>query len=170
VHYEQISYEGYAPSGVALIVECLTDNRNRTGSDIRAIFSKNGGSMAEPGAVSWQFDRKGVILVPKSVTEDDLMLVTLEAGAEDISDAGDQWQVTTPPSDMPAVKAALDDAGIESESAEVTLLPSTTIALDSEGDAKKVLHLVDVLEDHDDVQNVYANFDIPDAVLELVSG
>ena len=168
VHYEQISYEGYAPSGVALIVECLTDNRNRTGSDIRAIFSKNGGSMAEPGAVSWQFDRKGVILVPKSVTEDDLMLVALEAGAEDISDAGDQWQVTTPPSDLPAVKASLDDAGIESESAEVTLLPSTTIALDTEGDAKKVLHLVDVLEDHDDVQNVYANFDIPDEILELV--
>ena len=170
VHYEQISYEGYAPSGVALIVECLTDNRNRTGSDIRAIFSKNGGSMAEPGAVSWQFERKGVILVPKSVTEDDLMLVALEAGAEDISDAGDQWQVTTPPSDMPAVKTSLDEAGMESESAEVTLLPSTTIALDTEADAKKVLHLVDVLEDHDDVQNVYANFDIPDSVLELVSG
>ena len=168
VHYEQISYEGYAPSGVALIVECLTDNRNRTGSDIRAIFSKNGGSMAEPGAVSWQFDRKGVILVPKSVTEDDLMLVALEAGAEDISDTGDQWQVTTPPSDMPAVKTSLDEAGIESESAEVTLLPSTTIALESEGDAKKVLHLIDVLEDHDDVQNVYANFDIPDEILEMV--
>ena len=168
VHYEQISYEGYAPSGVALIVECLTDNRNRTGADIRAIFSKNGGSMAEPGAVSWQFDRKGVILVPKSVTEDDLMLVALEAGAEDISDAGDQWQVTTPPSDMPAVKASLDEAGIESESAEVTLLPSTTIALDNEAEAKKVLHLVDLLEDHDDVQNVYANFDIPDQILEMV--
>ena len=168
VHYEQISYEGYAPSGVALIVECLTDNRNRTGSDIRAIFSKNGGSMAEPGAVSWQFDRKGVILVPKSVTEDDLMLVALEAGAEDISDAGDHWQVTTPPSDMPAVKTSLDEAGIEAESAEVTLLASTTIALDSEGDAKKVLHLIDVLEDHDDVQNVYANFDIPDEILEMV--
>ena len=170
VHYEQISYEGYAPSGVALIVECLTDNRNRTGADIRAIFSKNGGSMAEPGAVSWQFDRKGVILVPKTVTEDDLMLVALEAGAEDISDAGDQWQVTTPPSDMPAVRDAIDGAGIIVESGEVTLVPSTTIALDSEGEAKKVLHLVDLLEDHDDVQNVYANFDIPDSVLELVSG
>lgn len=168
VHYEQISYEGYAPSGVALIVECLTDNRNRTGSDIRAIFSKNGGSMAEPGAVSWQFDRKGVILVPKSVPEDDLMLVALEAGAEDISDAGDQWQVTTPPSDLPAVKASLDDAGIESESAEVTMLSSNTVNLETEGDAKKVLHLIDVLEDHDDVQNVYANFDIPDAVMELI--
>lgn len=168
VRYEQVSYEGYAPSGVAVIVECLTDNRNRTGSDIRSTFSKNGGSMAEPGAVSWQFERKGVILVARSVTEDDLMLVALEAGAEDISDAGDSWQVTTPPSDMPAVKAALDEAGIATESAEVTLLPSTTIALENESDAKKVLHLVDMLEDHDDVQNVYANFDIPDNIMELV--
>jgi YebC/PmpR family DNA-binding regulatory protein len=168
VRYEQVSYEGYAPSGVAVIVETLTDNRNRTGSDIRAIFSKNGGSMAEPGAVSWQFDRKGVILVPRSVGEDDLMLVALEAGAEDISDGGDHWQVTTPPSDLPEVRAALDDAGMDVESAEVTLLPSTTVALDREADAKKVLHLVDLLEEHDDVQNVYANFDIPDSVLELV--
>ena len=168
VRYEQVSYEGYAPSGVAVIVECLTDNRNRTGADIRSTFSKNGGSMAEPGAVSWQFERKGVILVPKSVTEDDLMLVALEAGAEDISDSGESWQVTTPPSDMPAVRNALDEAGIAVESAEVTLLPSTTIALENESDAKKVLHLIDLLEDHDDVQNVYANFDIPDSILELV--
>jgi YebC/PmpR family DNA-binding regulatory protein len=169
VRYEQVSYEGYAPSGVAVIVECLTDNRNRTGADIRAIFSKNGGSMAEPGAVSWQFERKGAINVPQaSVTEDDLMLVTLEAGAEDIIDAGDHWQVTTPPSDISAVRAALEAAGIAFESAEVTLLPTTTVPLATESDAKKVLHLVDLLEDHDDVQNVYANFDIPDAILELV--
>lgn len=168
VRYEQVSYEGYAPNGVAVIVECLTDNRNRTGADIRSTFSKNGGSMAEPGAVSWQFDRKGVILVPKTVTEDDLMLVALEAGAEDISDSGEQWQVTTPPSDLPAVRTALEEAGMAVESAEVTLVPSTTVALQSESDAKKVLHLVDLLEDHDDVQNVYANFDIPDSILELV--
>ena len=168
VRYEQVSYEGYAPNGVAVIVECLTDNRNRTGADIRAIFSKNGGSMAEPGAVAWQFERKGVALVPKTVTEDDLMLVALEAGAEDLSDSGDHWQVTTPPSDLPAVRTALDEAGMAVDSSEVTLLPSTTIALDSEGEAKKVLHLVDLREDHDDVQNVYANFDIPDSILELV--
>jgi YebC/PmpR family DNA-binding regulatory protein len=168
VRYEQVSYEGYAPNGVAVIVECLTDNRNRTGADIRSTFSKNGGSMAEPGAVSWQFERKGVILVPNSVTEDDLMLVALEAGAEDISEAGETWQVTTPPSDLPAVRDALDGAGIPIESAEVTLLSSTTVAIENESDAKKVLHLVDLLEDHDDVQNVYANFDIPDSVLELV--
>jgi YebC/PmpR family DNA-binding regulatory protein len=174
VRYEQVSYEGYAPNGVAVIIECLTDNRNRTGADIRSIFSKNGGSMAEPGAVSWQFERKGVILVPKAggdgkpVTEDDLMLVALDAGAEDISDSGDQWQVTTPPSDINTVRAALDGAALPVESAEVTMLPSTTVALEKEGDAKKVLHLVDLLEEHDDVQNVYANFDIPDSIMELV--
>jgi YebC/PmpR family DNA-binding regulatory protein len=175
VRYEQVSYEGYAPSGVALIIECLTDNRNRTGSDIRATFSKNGGSMAEPGAVAWQFDRKGVLLVTKTggpggapVTEDDLMLVALDSGAEDITDAGDHWQVTTPPSDLMAVKAAIEAAGIAVESAETTMLASTTVALDNESDAKKVLRLVDLLEDHDDVQNVYANFDIPDEILELV--
>ena len=174
VRYEQISYEGYAPSGVAVIVECLTDNRNRTGSDIRSTFSKAGGSMAEPGAVSWQFERKGVVLVPKApagkpeVTEDDLMLVALDAGAEDITDAGSSWQVTTPPHDLPAVRMALEEAGVVTDSAEVTMLPSTTIALDNEADAKKVLRLVDILEELDDVQNVYANFDIPDSVLELV--
>ena len=175
VRYEQVSYEGYAPSGVAVIVECLTDNRNRTGADIRSTFSKNGGSMAEPGAVSWQFERKGVLLVSKKggsagpeVTEDDLLLVALDAGAEDISEAGDQWQVTTPPGDMPAVRTAVEEAGMSIESAEVTLLASTSVPLDNEGDAKKVLHLIDLLEDHDDVQNVYANFDIPDSILELV--
>jgi YebC/PmpR family DNA-binding regulatory protein len=173
VRYEQITYEGYAPSGVAVIVECLTDNRNRTGSDIRSTFSKAGGSMAEPGAVSWQFERKGVVLVAKSgpkteVTEDDLMLVALDAGAEDITDAGTSWQVTTPPSAMPAVKTALEEAGMATESAEVTMLPSTVIALDNENDAKKVLRLVDILEELDDVQNVYANFDIPDHIIELV--
>jgi YebC/PmpR family DNA-binding regulatory protein len=174
VRYEQVSYEGYAPSGVAVIVECLTDNRNRTGADIRATFSKNGGSMAEPGAVSWQFERKGLILVPKTggksgdVAEDDLMLVALEAGADDITDAGEHWQVTTPPSGLPAVRDALEAAGIGADSAEVTMVSSNTVALENESDARKVLHLVDLLEDHDDVQNVYANFDIPDSILELV--
>ena len=173
VRYEQVSYEGYAPHGVAVIIECLTDNRNRTGSDIRTIFSKNGGSMAEPGAVSWQFERKGVILVSKKgasgdVTEDDLMLAALEAGADDISDAGDQWQVTTPPHDEPAVRSALEEAGMTVDSAEVTLVPSTSVPLESEGDARQVLRVIDLLEDHDDVQNVYANFDIPDRVLETI--
>jgi YebC/PmpR family DNA-binding regulatory protein len=169
VRYEQVSYEGYAPSGVAVIVECLTDNRNRTGADIRSTFSKNGGSMAEPGAVSWQFERKGIVLVPKDgVTEDDLMLAALDAGAEDIADEGDQWQVTTPPSDLPAVRDAIEAAGLTVDSAEVTMISTNTVPLSNEGDAKKVLHLIDLLEEHDDVQNVYANFDIPDSILELV--
>jgi YebC/PmpR family DNA-binding regulatory protein len=169
VTYEQVVYEGYAPSGVAIIVECLTDNRNRTGPELRATFSKNGGSMAEPGAVAWQFERKGVVLVPAgAATEDDLMLSALEAGAEDIVLAGDSWQVTTPPHDLPAVRDALEAAGIAVESAEVTMLATQTVPLDNEADAKKVLRLVDLLEDNDDVQNVYANFDIPDAILELV--
>jgi YebC/PmpR family DNA-binding regulatory protein len=174
VRYEQITYEGYAPSGVAVIIECLSDNRNRTGSDIRSTFSKAGGSMAEPGAVSWQFHRKGVVMVPKhpnaktEVGEDDLMLIALDAGAEDIADAGDSWQVTSPPGDLAALKSALDEARIASDSAEVTMVPDTTIPLDNESDAKKVIRLIDLLEDLDDVQNVYANFDIPDAILELV--
>ena len=168
VKYEAISYEGYAPNGVAVIVEVLSDNRNRTGADIRSIFSKNGGSMAEPGAVSWQFERKGVLILPKKISEDDLMLVALEAGADDLEDQGDTWQITTPPTDFNAVRAALDEAGIEYDSAELTMMPTTVVPLESEGDARKVLRLVDLLEDHDDVQNVYANFDIPDSVLELV--
>ncbi|MHB1533796.1 MAG: YebC/PmpR family DNA-binding transcriptional regulator [Acidimicrobiales bacterium] len=174
VRYEQVTYEGYAGSGVAVIVECLTDNRNRTGSDIRAVFSKNGGSMAARGAVSWQFERKGVVLVPKAgpggreITEDDLMLAALDAGAEDITDTGGSWQVTTPPNAVTAVRDALGGAGIDVESAEATMLASTTVALDNESDAKKVLRLIDLLEEHDDVQNVYANFDIPDTILELV--
>ena len=168
VRYEQVSYEGYAPSGVAVIVECLTDNRNRTGSDIRSAFSKNGGSMAEPGAVSWQFERRGVISVGRAVTEDEIMLAALDAGALDVVDLGDEWQVTTSPTDVNTVRQAVEDAGISVASSEVTLLATTSVELSSEGDARKVLHLVDVLEDHDDVQNVYANFDIPDEILNLV--
>lgn len=174
VRYESVSYEAYAPSGVAVIIETLTDNRNRTGSDVRAIFSKNGGSMAEPGAVAWQFERKGVIQVPKRVakgpeiTEDDMMMAALEAGAEDIGDGGDNWEITTAPGETGAVRDALEAAGIAIQSADVTLLATNTVPLDNESDAKKVLRLIDLLEDLDDVQNVYANFDIPDNILELV--
>jgi YebC/PmpR family DNA-binding regulatory protein len=168
VKYETVMYEGYAPSGVAVIVECLTDNRNRTGPDVRTVFTKLGGSMAEPGAVAWQFERKGVIVLPHKVTEDELMEVALEAGAEDIADQGDTWQVTTGPSDLHTVVKALDEAGIAYDNADLTMLPSQTIPLDNEGDARKVLRLIDGLEDLDDVQNVFANFDIPDAILESV--
>jgi YebC/PmpR family DNA-binding regulatory protein len=175
VTYEQVSYEGYAPAGVALIVECLTDNRNRTGSDIRSTFSKNGGSLAEPGAVSWQFKRKGVILVPKArpgggeITEDDLMLVALDHGAEDITNTGESWQIViTAPNEVAGARAALEEEGFPVESAEATMLADNQVPLDNESDAKKVLRLVDLLEDNDDVQNVYANFDIPDNIIELV--
>src|SRR5436190_7614725 len=168
VKYESVSYEGYAPSGVAVIVECLTDNRNRTGADIRSIFTKNGGSMAEPGAVSWQFERKGVVILPKTVGEDDLMLVALEAGAEDLADQGDTWQLTSSATDLPGLRAALEEGAIAFDSADVTMLSTTTVPLETEGDARKVLKVIDLLEDHDDVQNVYANFDIPDAVIEAV--
>jgi YebC/PmpR family DNA-binding regulatory protein len=168
VKYETVSYEGYAPSGVAVIVECLTDNRNRTGPDVRTVFTKLGGSMAEPGAVAWQFERKGVVILPKKIGEDELMEVALEAGAEDLEDQGDTWQLTSGPSDLHTLTAALEAAGIAFDSADLTMLPTQSIPLASEGDARKVLRLIDALEDLDDVQNVYANFDIPDAILELV--
>jgi YebC/PmpR family DNA-binding regulatory protein len=168
VRYESVSYEGYAPNGVAVIVETLTDNRNRTGADIRSIFTKNGGSMAEPGAVSWQFERKGVVILPKSVEEDDLMMVALDAGAEDLADQGDTWQLTSPATDLPGLRSALEEASIPFDSADVTMLSTQTVPLETEGDARRVLKVIDLLEDHDDVQNVYANFDIPDSIIDLV--
>ncbi|HLM64165.1 MAG TPA: YebC/PmpR family DNA-binding transcriptional regulator [Acidimicrobiales bacterium] len=168
VTYEQITYEGYAPGGVAVMAEVLTDNRNRTGADIRSAFSKNGGSMAEPGAVAWQFDRKGVLLVDRKVDEEELMLTALDAGAEDIVDDGEAWRVTTPPGDLHGVRAALEAAGIAVESADLLMVPQATIALDSAEQAKKVLRLVDALDEQDDVQAVHANFDIPDHILETV--
>jgi YebC/PmpR family DNA-binding regulatory protein len=167
--YEAVSYEGYATNGVAVFVECLTDNRNRTTAEVKNIFNRNGGSIAEPGSVAWQFERKGLILVgADATTEDELMTVALDAGAEDIADAGDTWQVTTGATDLHAVRTALDDAGIAVQSADLTMLPSSTVPLPDEAAAKSVLRVVDALEDHDDVQNVYANFDIPDDVLAAV--
>ena len=171
VRYEPVNYEGYAPLGVAVYVETLTDNRNRTGADVRSIFSKNGGSSAEPGAVAWQFERKAVIIVPKeggAESEDDVMMAGLDAGMEDLEDQGDTWQLTAAPTDLGRLRDALEAAGVKVTSAELTMVPTTTIALESEADARKVLRLVDALEDHDDVQAVYANFDIPDNVLQLV--
>ncbi len=169
VRYEPVSYEGYAPCGVAVYVEALTDNRNRTGADVRSIFSKNGGSSAEPGAVAWQFERKGVVIAAKTADDDEFMLLALDAGADDLDDQGDTWQVTCPPTELARVRTGLEQAGVRVESADLTMLPSTTIALESENDARRVLKLVDALEDNDDVQAVYANFDIPDAVLQSVT-
>ena len=169
VTYEEVNYEGYAPHGIAVFVETLTDNRNRTGSEVKNVFTRNGGSLAEPGAVSWQFERKGVILLDKAAAdEDNLMLTVLEAGAEDVDDQGDTWQVTTPPTDLHAVRTALDEAGIAFRSSDLTMLASQTVPLGDAAAAKSVLRVIDGLEEHDDVQNVYANFDIPDDVLAAV--
>jgi len=169
VVYEQVSYEGYAPSGVAVIVQALTDNRNRTSAEIKNIFSRNGGSFAEPGAVSWQFERKGIVVVDRSVDEDELTLAAADAGADDVQDLGETWQVTTPPTELHAVRTAIEEAGMGVKSSDLTMIPTTTVALDSEAAAKSVLRLMDALEEHDDVEAVYANFDIPDSVLEAVS-
>jgi YebC/PmpR family DNA-binding regulatory protein len=168
VIYEQITYEGYAPHGVAVLIDVLTDNRNRTGSEVRTALKKNGGSIAEPGAVAWQFERKGVVMVPRSIEEDDIMLAALEAGAEDIVDEGDSWRITCDPHDTPAVEAALVEAGITVESADTTMLPTSTVPLDTAELAKSVLRVIDALEEDDDVQDVYANFDIPDEVMASI--
>ncbi len=169
VTYESITYEGYATNGVAVYVEVLTDNRNRTGAEVKNVFKSNGGSLAEPGAVAWQFERKGLIIIDKAAaSEDDLMLAALDAGAEDIADLGDTWQVTTAATDLHSVRVALDAAGIAVASADQTMLPSTSVELDEASKAKSVLRVIDALEEHDDVQNVYANFDIPDDVLASV--
>jgi YebC/PmpR family DNA-binding regulatory protein len=169
VRYESVTYEGYAPGGVAVIVECLTDNRNRTGADVRSTFTRNGGSMAEPGAVSWQFERKGVVIMPKTVAEDDLMLAALEAGAEDLSDEGDTWQITCPPTELGRLRAALDEAGFAYDSADLTMLPTQTVPLATESDARRVLRVIDGLEEDDDVQNVYSNFDVEESEMEALA-
>jgi YebC/PmpR family DNA-binding regulatory protein len=168
VRYEAVTYEGYAPGGVAVLVETLTDNRNRTGAEVRSLFSRLGGSLAEPGAVAWQFERKGVVILPKGPTEDELMLLVLEAGGEDLVDDGDTWRVTTPPAALGGVRAALDADGMGYESADVTMQPTSTVPLGTAEEAKKVLRLLDALDEHDDVQTVHANFDIPDDILQSV--
>jgi YebC/PmpR family DNA-binding regulatory protein len=171
VQYESVNYEGYGPHGVAVYVQTLTDNRNRTGAEVKNVFTKNGGSFAEPGAVSWQFERRGVVLVPKdAASEDDLMLIAADAGADDIGDAGDEWEVTTPPTELHAVRTAIEAAGVSVKSSDLTMVPTTTVALEDENAAKQVLRLMDALEDHDDVEAVYANFDIPESVLAAVAG
>ncbi len=169
VAYEAVTYEGYAPGGVAVYVETLTDNRNRTGPEIRSLFNKAGGSMAEPGAVAWQFSRKGLLTVPAEVPEDDLMLLALDAGAEDIVLQGDVWQVTCEPHDTMAVRDAIVEGGVEVRSADLTMIPSTVIQIEDAGVAASIMKVIEALDDHDDVQEVYANFDISDEILEQLS-
>ena len=170
VRYEAVNYEGYAPGGVAVIVETLTDNRNRTGAEVRNLFSRNGGSMAEPGAVSWQFERKGVLSLPRDLDEERIMDVAVDAGAENLSDEGDRWVLTCGPTQLAEVRSALEAAGLTPQAAELSLEPTTTVAVNDEADAKRVLRLLDAIDDHDDVQAVHANFDIPDDVMASFEG
>ena len=167
--WQTIMYEGYGPNGVALLVECLTDNRNRAATDVRVALTRNGGSMADPGSVSYLFSRKGVVIVPKTegMTEDDILMVVLDAGAEEVNDLGESFEIVSEATDMVAVRKAVQDAGLDYESAEANFLPSVSVELDEEG-ARKVFRLIEALEDSDDVQNVFANFDVSDEVMEAV--
>jgi YebC/PmpR family DNA-binding regulatory protein len=165
--YQTIMYEGYAPGGVAVLIECLTDNRNRAASEVRVALTRNGGSLADPGSVSYMFNRKGVVIVPAAngLDEDTVLMAVLDAGAEEVNDMGDSFEVVCEAGDLVPVRKALQDAGIDYDSAESSFLPTMSVPLDEEG-AKKVFRLIEALEDSDDVQNVFANFDVSDAVLE----
>jgi YebC/PmpR family DNA-binding regulatory protein len=167
--WQTIMYEGYGPNGVAVLIECLTDNRNRAAMEVRTAMSRNGGSMADPGSVSYLFNRKGVVIVPENngLAEDDVLLAVLDAGAEEVNNLGEAYEVISEATDLVPVRTALQDAGIDYDSADTSFLPSVQVPLDEDG-ARKVLRLVDALEDLDDVQNVYANFDVTDEVLEAV--
>ena len=167
--YQTIMYEGYGPNGVALLIECLSDNRNRAAMEVRTAMSRNGGTMADPGSVSYLFSRKGVVVVPKSgsLSEDDVLLAVLEAGADEVNDLGDSFEVVSEATDLVPVRSALVDAGIDYDSADAQFVPSTSVPLDEDG-ARKVFRLVEALEDCDDVQDVYANFDVSDEVMAAV--
>ena len=170
--YQTIMYEGYGPSGVAVLIECLTDNRNRAASDVRVAMTRNGGSMADPGSVSYLFTRKGIVLVPQAqgtgtVDEDTVLTAVLDAGAEEVNDLGEAYEVVSEPTDLVAVRTALQEAGIDYESAEASFVPSVTVPLDEDG-AASVFRLIEALEDSDDVQNVWANFDVTDEVMAAV--
>ena len=166
--WQTIMYEGYGPNGVALLIECLTDNRNRAAMEVRTAMTRNGGSMADPGSVAYMFNRKGVVIVPKAkLTEDDLVAAVLDDGAEEVNDIGESFEVVSEPTDMVGVRTALQKAGIEYESADQSFLPNLQVPLEVDG-ARKVFKLVDALEDLDDVQNVYSNFDVSDDVMEEI--
>jgi YebC/PmpR family DNA-binding regulatory protein len=167
--FETVVYEGYGPNGIALLVEALTDNRNRTAADVRHLFAKHDGNLGGAGAVAWLFERQGVILVPGSVDEDELTLAAAEGGADDVSLDGSSYQVTVAPENLTAVREAIEAAGLSVDSAELTMVPKTTVEVEEETVARQVLRLVDALEENDDVQDVYANFDIPERMLEAVA-
>ena len=167
--YENITYEGYGPSGVAVLVQCLTDNRNRAASDVRVAFTRNGGRMADPGSVAYLFNRKGLIIVNKTkdMSEDDVLMAVLDAGAEEVNDLGETFEIISEPTDLVAVRTALQDAGIDYESADQAFLPTMEVDLE-EDDARKVFKMIDALEDSDDVQDVYANYNVSDDVMEKI--
>ncbi len=164
--YEEVVYEGYAPGGIALLIEALTDNRNRTAQEVRHAFTRNGGNLGETGSVAWQFQRKGLIVVEKAVAPDEerLLELALEAGAEDLRDAESSWDIVTEPQAMKTVRRSLDEAGVPVDTAELTMLPQNSVPVDG-GEAKQVLNLIEALDDLDDIQAVYANFDIPEEVM-----
>jgi len=169
--FETVVYEGYGPSGVAVIVEALTDNRNRTAGEVRHTFAKNDGNLGGSGAVAWLFERRGIVIVEADgVDEDELMLAAAEGGADDVARDGSSYQVTSAPEQLATVREAVERAGFTVDAAELTMVPKTTVEVADENEAKKVLRLMDQLEDNDDVQDVYANFDIPERVLEAVAG
>jgi YebC/PmpR family DNA-binding regulatory protein len=169
--FETIVYEGYGPEGVAVIVEALTDNKNRTAADVRHLFSKHGGNLGTAGAVAWQFDRRGVVIVASDgVDEEELLLVAADGGADDIEQDGTVFQVTSAPESLATVRQAIEAAGFAVDSAELMLVPKTTVEIGDEQKARQVMRLIDALEENDDVQDVYANFDIPEQVLEAVAG
>ena len=169
--FETVVYEGYGPSGVAVIVEALTDNRNRTAGEVRHTFAKNDGNLGGSGAVAWLFERRGVVIVDAGgADEDELTLAAAEGGADDVSRDGSSFQVTCAPEELSAVRAAVEGAGFVVDAAELTMIPKTTVEVADENEAKKILRLIDQLEDNDDVQEVFANFDIPERVLEAVAG
>ncbi len=171
VVYEEIAYEGYGPGGVAIMVEVVSDNKNRTTAEVRNILEKKGGNMSGSGSVAWQFAKKGFLTVRKdAVDEDKLMTIVLDAGASDFASDKDQYEITTEMADFEKVKKAVADAGVPTESAEITMIPSTTVKIAGAAEAKGVLALIEALEEHEDVQNVYANFDIPDEILKEVAG
>jgi YebC/PmpR family DNA-binding regulatory protein len=166
--YETIMYEGYGPNGVAVLVECLTDNRNRAASDVRVAMTRNGGAMADPGSVSYLFNRKGVVIVPRGeLGEDDILAAVLDAGAEEVNDIGESFEVLSEAGDLVAVRKALQDAGIDYDSAEADFVPTIQVTLDEEG-ARRIFKLIDALEDSDDVQNVFANYDVSDDIMAKV--
>jgi YebC/PmpR family DNA-binding regulatory protein len=162
-------YEGYGPNGVAVLIECLTDNRNRAATEVRTALTRNGGNLADAGSVSYMFSRKGVVIVPSTpeLTEDEVLIAVLDAGAEEVNDLGEAFEVVSEPTDLIAVRSALQSAGIDYESAESSFVPSVTVPLDEDG-ARRVFRLIDAIEDCDDVQNVYANFDVSDDVMAAV--